>query len=330
MKKNRTVLLFLSIITSTIVAQPKKYFTCIERGDSLYKAGQFLQSAQMYSAAFISFRGKSLPNDLYNAARSWAMASQPDSAFIHLERLVYKARYSAYFRLNAEVDFNSLHNSIRWQNLMDTVKAIHEANEIKIAERKKLSEKLYEPELANQLDSIYKADQFYRKQLSETEKRYGNNSEEMKRLWTEIKFHDSINLIKVAHILDTRGWLGPEVVHSGSNTLFLVIQHSNLNAQLKYLPMMREAVKNKKLEGSSLAMLEDRILLGQGKKQIYGTQISRDPVTGKRYVGPLVDPDNVDKRREEVGLCPIADYISNWDLVWDVETYKKEMTEREK
>ncbi|MCP1298001.1 hypothetical protein NK356_02275 [Chryseobacterium sp. S0630] len=42
------------------------------------------------------------------------------------------------------------------------------------------------------------------------------------------------------------------------------------------------------------------------------------------------DPDNVDKRRTEVGLDPISNYIKNWDLVWDVEKYKRELPELEK
>ena len=56
---------------------------------------------------------------------------------------------------------------------------------------------------------------------------------------------DSINLIKVMKILDERGWLGKNVVGTqGNQTLFLVIQHADLEYQQKYLPMMREAVKD--------------------------------------------------------------------------------------
>ena len=38
-----------------------------------------------------------------------------------------------------------------------------------------------------------------------------------------------------------------------------------------------------------------------------------------------IDPDNVDKRRAEVGLPPIAEYIKNWDMKWDLEQYKKDL-----
>jgi len=92
---------------------------------------------------------------------------------------------------------------------------------------------------------------------------------------------------------------------------------------------MREAVKNGKAQGSSLALLEDRVALGQGKRQIYGSQIGRDPETQIYFISPLEDPDNVDKRRAEVGLQSLADYASRWQITWDVEQYKKDLPQLE-
>jgi len=46
-------------------------------------------------------------------------------------------------------------------------------------------------------------------------------------------------------------------------------------------------------------------------------------------VRPLVDPENVDKRRAEVGLETIQDYISNYGMTWNVEEYKKQLLEIE-
>jgi len=93
---------------------------------------------------------------------------------------------------------------------------------------------------------------------------------------------------------------------------------------------MREAVTKGNARASSLALLEDRVALGQGKKQIYGSQIGRNIETGEFYVSPLQDPDNVDKRRAEVGLSTLQEYVSNWNITWDVEKYKKELPEIEK
>ena len=84
----------------------------------------------------------------------------------------------------------------------------------------------------------------------------------MKAHWRLINEKDSINLIKIKKILDERGWLGADIIGGqGNSTLFLVIQHSDLETQLKYLPMMREAVKNGNANAISLAILEDRVAL---------------------------------------------------------------------
>ena len=93
---------------------------------------------------------------------------------------------------------------------------------------------------------------------------------------------------------------------------------------------MREAVKKGTAAAGNLALLEDRVALGQGKKQIYGSQIGRDQDTKLYYVQPLSDPDNVDKRRAEVGLPPLADYVANWQIKWNVEQYKKDLPAIEK
>ena len=78
--------------------------------------------------------------------------------------------------------------------------------------------------------------------------------------------------------------------------------------------MMREAVKNGKAAGSSLALLEDRVALGQEKKQIYGSQIHRDQRTGKYFVAPIEDEFNVNRRRASVGLEPLEDYVKHWNI----------------
>ena len=132
-------------------------------------------------------------------------------------------------------------------------------------------------------------------------------------------------------MLDEYGWLGfDKVGRMGAMTIFLVIQHSPLPVQQKYLPMMREAVAKKQASASSLALLEDRVALREGKKQIYGSQVFTDTVTRKNFVAPLEDPDNVDKRRAAVGLGPLAAYLKEFDIEWNLEEFKRLQLEAEK
>jgi hypothetical protein len=183
--------------------------------------------------------------------------------------------------------------------------------------------------LTLQLDSIYEADQKYRQQIEPIYQQYGPASEQMKSLADIMSKTDSVNLKKIKFILDRYGWLGADQVgEQGNVTLFLVIQHADKEARAKYLPMMREAVKNKKANPNDLAKLEDRVAcFDQGKKQIYGTHVRRDEQTKKFYLVPLEDPENVDKRRAKLGLPPLDESLSQWGIRWNLEEYKKEQAE---
>jgi hypothetical protein len=197
------------------------------------------------------------------------------------------------------------------------------------SQNKKAPESNLNKELIAILDTIHQEDQKYRKESQELGKKYGWDSKEMQDVWKIINVKDSINLIKVEKILAEYGWLGADVIgEQGNRTLFLVIQHSPDNKiQQKYLPMMREAVNKGNADAKSLALLEDRVALSEGEKQIYGSQLEMDYKTNLYVLSPMIDPDNIDKRRAEVGLNPIAEYLKFWDLTWDVEKFKKRMEE---
>jgi hypothetical protein len=176
------------------------------------------------------------------------------------------------------------------------------------------------------LDSIYTEDQLCQRQYVEIQNKYGRQSEELKSFRAVMKEKYSHNLNIISNILDEYGWLGADKVGDrGNMTFFLVIQHSNLEAQSKYLPVMRDAVKKCNANPANLALLEDRVALRLGGKQIYGTQLAYDEETKESYVEPLEDPDNVDLRRAKIGLEPLQDYLSGVGMKWDPEEYKKKL-----
>jgi hypothetical protein len=180
------------------------------------------------------------------------------------------------------------------------------------------------PELANELGVIHLEDQKYRLMLDSVRNNFGQESSELRGLWDIINFKDSINTLRVTQILDTHGWLSAKEVGSqGNSALFLVVQHADLEVQEKYLPMMREAVKKGNAEGSSLALLEDRVLMRNGKKQLYGSQLRSDPKTGEYYFFPIEDVDHVDEKRASVGLGPLREYAENFGVFWNAEAIEK-------
>ena len=302
----------------SLQAQQKQinYNDFIKIADSLFEQKAFLIAAQTYSKAFESIGWKGVIEDRYAAACCWALANIPDSAFYQLYRIATKANFKGMEQILGDTDLFSLHKHKEWLPLIEIIK-----------QNKEKAEKYLDKKLVVQLDSLGRIDQQFRAALNHYN--WGTNAYDS--IVHLMSYYDSLNTIEVAAILDKYGWLGPEVVgEDGSSTLFLVIQHAQIPTQIKYLPMMREAVKNGKAFAGNLALLEDRVALRQGKKQIYGSQVMRDMETGKFFVQPLEDPENVDKRRKEVGLQPLAEYLMHWNIIWDTKEYLKQLPVLEK
>lgn len=180
--------------------------------------------------------------------------------------------------------------------------------------------------LSKILDRVYSDDQQWRNRMSYYRDTYGYHSVEMRVVMDSMRLVDSMNVLKVCAILDKFGWPGPdEVGISGDRALFLVIQHADLDVQLKYLPMARAAVEAGKLKAGSLALLEDRVAVRQGLDQVYGSQIGWDMIRNEYYLMPVTDPDNLDKRRAAVGLPPIQSYLRSFNMTWDPDQYKRDL-----
>ncbi|PKF72420.1 DUF6624 domain-containing protein [Chryseobacterium sp. PMSZPI] len=173
-------------------------------------------------------------------------------------------------------------------------------------------------ELKKELDEIMSVDQGYRmlftsettpEQKEKTLKDLNINQEEFKKKgWQMVAEHDSINLHKIENIISKYGYPGKTLVGEPTNkAAWYVIQHSTKIG--KYLPLIKEAGKNKEIPFTLVAMMEDRYLMDENKEQIYGTQ-GRGEMTkdkdGKQvfvsFVWPVKDLKNVDKIRKEAGF----------------------------
>lgn len=293
----------------------KNYPAEIAIAESLFAQSKYKASALAYSDAFKGNNWLGAVPDRYNAACAWALAENLDSAFSQLEKIAVSARYFNYKQLYNESSLKSLHSNKRWKTLITIVKE----NKDRLYPNLDLS-------LFIELDSVYHKDSEYRLQLNGISAQYGWDSKQVKDLWVLINKADSLNLLKVTKILDQRGWLGPDIVGlTGNSALFLVIQHAGLKVQEKYFPLLRDAVNKGKAQASDLALLTDRIAIRNGRKQIYGSQIEQSPVTFTFSISPLEDPDHVDERRAKMGLSPLAEYVRQWKIKWDVNEYKKSL-----
>ncbi|MBB2147973.1 DUF6624 domain-containing protein [Pedobacter gandavensis] len=175
--------------------------------------------------------------------------------------------------------------------------------------------------LMKTLDSIYIKDQSNRIALIQARER-NESPARIDSLSNNMRIGDIQNLEKVKAILEKHGWLGPQKVGmQASQALFLVIQHANLKTQEHYLPMIRTAEKNGETLSSNLAIFEDRINVRNSKPQIYGSQFFTDKETGKKYIYPIIDVDNLEARRKAMGMPQMQEYSKGWDL----QNYKKDL-----
>ena len=119
---------------------------------------------------------------------------------------------------------------------------------------------------------------------------------------------DEKSLNRLLAIVDQFGWPSPIVVGSkASMKAFSIIQKSPLETKKEFWPLLAKEYKDGFLSGEHLALLTDSILVEEGKKQAYGTQVS--VVDGKVVVSPIADEATLDQRRKRVGLMSMEDYL---------------------
>jgi hypothetical protein len=104
-----------------------------------------------------------------------------------------------------------------------------------------------------------------------------------------------------------------EVSNKQLGAIWLVLQHSiHPKYTKKYFPYIEEAVKNGDLKKEQYALMKDRILMNEGKPQIYGSQIKKE----KLY--KLAEPEKVNSRRKEMNMEPIEDYLNYFNIEFDI------------
>ena len=165
-------------------------------------------------------------------------------------------------------------------------------------------------QIKSELQAILKADQATRQEVQDKLSIHSRDSAEIKALWQQQSQIDSDNRVRVSAILETYGW--PELSEFGdlnaARTILLVIQHGDLDYQLQHFAMAKQAAESGNLQPYLFALLKDRVLIRQDKKQIYGSQVRIDEVSGNAYFLPIEDEANVDVRIAAVGLEPLAEY----------------------
>ena len=136
---------------------------------------------------------------------------------------------------------------------------------------------------------------------------------QLKKDYLEIAFRmgdgDRARTARLKEIVNTYGWPGRTLVGTeAAGAAWLLTSHAVTD-----VPFQRQALELMKklgtceVENSHLAYLTDRVLLAEGKKQLYGSYPTRGP-NGELVPQPIDDEPNLDRRRAQLGLQPFAEY----------------------
>jgi hypothetical protein len=103
-----------------------------------------------------------------------------------------------------------------------------------------------------------------------------------------------------------------QVGEVGVHQAWLLLQHADRSPsfQAQLLPTLEKRHADGELGASDLARFTDRVLVAQRRPQRYGTQFSPAQWISNGFRLPDgQDVQDVDARRDKLGLMPLADYI---------------------
>jgi hypothetical protein len=129
---------------------------------------------------------------------------------------------------------------------------------------------------------------------------------------------DRQNLTTVISLIEKCGMPTLEEVNDVQmSAIWVVFQHGDNANRKKYLPLLEKSARNGDLKATQIAMMKDRTMMMDGEPQVYGTQVSKKGDEWVLY--ELTNPETVNKRRAEMGFEPLQDYLSRWNIEFNVE-----------
>ena len=117
------------------------------------------------------------------------------------------------------------------------------------------------------------------------------------------------NNARLCQILKEFGWPTPvEVGKDGVGAMIYLVRNSRQpDLQADLLPVIIAAVKRGDAEKGEVADLVDRMRVDSGRKQLFGTQVK--VINGFLVLAPIEGEAQVDARRKQFGLVPLADHL---------------------
>lgn len=249
--------------------------------NSALKNNEYAEAADSYLKAIAS-GGKS-PELPYDAALCLANLNRADEAFRHLDMAI-EFGWRNCERLQSDADFALLRSDPRWEALVRSC-----------SDSRAKSAQSVGYSLRWDLLGRFAKDQ---------KARTANPPDPL-----EITRIDADNTAWMKRVVRVHGWPGISLVGpDGAQAAWLLAQHADRDHdfQRECLSLLQAAYENGEATGADVAYLTDRVLVAEGKKQIYGTQFRTEKGESQPY--PIEDEGNLDARRRQMGLEPFAEY----------------------
>ncbi len=282
--------------------------------DSLRNEGKLDDAILEYKKMFIENPNKN--ENTYNLACAFALTYQHnDSAFYYLK--IALDSDSTLWALT-DPDLIGISEDERWNGIVKQQMKKYQAK----------NGKLINPEYAVKLLKLIMKDQSLDYQIDLAKKYYMETGKIPHWYYPINAWKDEIvlnNFNDMQAMLKKYGWPKYSTVGKlAADAPLLVINHNPSDEVRKmYIDTIKENCLSG--EGSCLeyAKIQDRILVNEDQKQIYGMQFR---YTEDQKLEPFLikDPEYVDQRRFEIGLEPIKDYLKRKiNYAWTVEQKTK-------
>ena len=102
--------------------------------------------------------------------------------------------------------------------------------------------------------------------------------------------------------------------------IWMTIKQSSYQFRKAFLPNLVLAVENGDIKEMNIASIKDKILMDEGKPQVYGTQVFRNDQGNWQLYG-VEEPEYVDRRRKDIGFGALQEYLAQYDITFDIEQY---------
>lgn len=276
--------------------------------DALREEGRLEAALEVHKMMFIKY-----PNDrknTYDLARTYALLFRKDSAYHYLS-IALKDDTSLWAL--ADSDLYALTEDARWTEI---------ENE-QMERFQKHNKKITQPEYAKQLLRIILKDQAMDYYIDQAKKHFMKEGNAPQWYYPIGAFKQQIgkeNYVTITKLIEEYGWpIYSTVGELAADAPLLVINHHESEAvRKKYLAQIKDACLEKEGSCMEFAKIQDRILVNENQPQIYGMQFRYNTQRNLEPF-PIINPEQVDQRRKEIGLEPLKDYLKrkinyNWTV----------------